>query len=64
MSKTMQRKISARNEKHRRFLHGAKQAKAQLELCKDELFGCSLEWYPRCMAWRAGFLKNGGKKFW
>lgn len=64
MSKTMQRKVSARNEKYKRFLHGAKQARAQHNMDKDKSFSYTLEWYPKCMAWRAGFLKNGGKKFW
>jgi hypothetical protein len=57
MSKTAQRLKTRKAEAHKRYLHGANQAKTQDDTS-------IMVWYPRCMAWRAGFLQHGGKKFW
>ena len=56
MSKARQRKESAKHEKQKMFDLGAQAAKWE---CFASTF-----WRPGCMAWRAGFLRNGGEKFW
>lgn len=58
MSKSAQRKRSARDAKQVLFEHGKQQALIQKK------YQCIDEWYPRSMAWRAGFLRAGGEPFW
>jgi len=58
MSKTAQRKITLKHEANMRFINGqktAQQQKAGMRVCSG---------YFGCMAWRAGFYRTGGKKFW
>lgn len=56
MSKTSQRKKQEDRNRQKRFEEGAKSARKNKELP---------EWYyPNCMAWRAGWLSEGGEKFW
>lgn len=54
MSKTSQRFQSMKDLKQKRYDHGA--------ICAN--YDAFSAWYPKCMAWRAGFLRNGGKKLW
>jgi len=58
MSKTKQREQSRKDYKQKQFEKGAEKAKFQMRN------GYVDYWCPRCMAWRAGFLRAGGKVFW
>jgi len=59
MSKTSQRRVSARSEARQRYKKGMEVAK----LLKAD--HCArFRWYPNCPAWKKGFLDAGGIKFW
>lgn len=64
MSKASQRIISEADLRKKRYAHGKKAAIEDKYSRAYGLGGYVGSYYPRCMAWRKGFLSNGGKKFW
>lgn len=65
MGKAAQRKVSQLDLKKKRYAHGKRAAiRQKYNLDGRHSFGYSGTWYPKCMAWRKGFLTNGGTKFW